>query len=148
MELFEVVKALFSKDQWSKVSRVEKDRYFFMINRFMSINYPRQASMFNLRQIPKVHVLDYWHRQLSKIYNQIPNWVYTKGQTSAKEEKEGNWKIDPELAKTFCERNRCSMEELNLLKTIAPEELKGELHELEMLLKSRKEKKQATKEPD
>ena len=64
MELFDVVKAVFSKTEWQNVSRIDKERYFFMVNRFMSIGLPKQASMFNIKHIPKEHVLDYWNRQV------------------------------------------------------------------------------------
>lgn len=140
MELFDVVNAVFSKTEWKKVSRTDKDKFFFMVNRFMSIGLPKQASMFNLKHIPKEHVLDYWNRQLSKLYNGIPNWIYTKGQKSSKEEAIDKMKVEPELMKFFCEKNKCSFSDFKLLLEINPKELQEELNTLNQVLKARNSK--------
>lgn len=139
MELFDVVKAVFSKTEWQNVSRIDKERYFFMVNRFMSIGLPKQASMFNIKHIPKEHVLDYWNRQLSKLYSRIPNWIYTKGEKASKEEKT-KVKIDYDLIRFFCEHNKCSISDFNLLLEIDPPELQEELRQLEQILKAKHSK--------
>ena len=139
MELFDVVKAVFSKTEWQNVSRIDKERYFFMVNRFMSIGLPKQASMFNIKHIPKEHVLDYWNRQLSKLYSRIPNWIYTKGEKASKEEK-SKVKIDYDLIRFFCEHNKCSTSDFNLLLEIDPPELQEELRQLEQILKAKHSK--------
>lgn len=140
MELFDIVNAIFSKSEWKKVSRFDKDRNFFMINRFISIGLPRQASMFNSKYIPKEHVLDYWNRQLSKLYNGIPEWIFTKGQKSSKEENE-KFKVDLELKKLFCEYNKCSFEEFDLLADINQKALEKELEMYKNVLKAKKASK-------
>lgn len=139
MELFDVVNAVFSKTEWRNVSRIDKERYFFMVNRFMSIGLPKQASMFNIKHIPKEHVLDYWNRQLSKLYSRIPNWIYTKGEKASKEEK-AKVKIDYDLMRFFCEHNKCSISDFNLLLEINPPELQEELRQLEQILKAKHSK--------
>lgn len=140
MELFDVVKAIFSKTDWKKVSRYDKDRNFFMINRFISIGLPKQASMFNSKNIPKEHVLDYWNRQLSRIYNTIPQWIFTKGQKASKQEND-KFKVDIELKKLFCEYNKCSFEEFDMLTQFSPKELQIELEMFNNILKAKKETK-------
>lgn len=137
MELFDVVKAIFSKTEWKKVSRYDKDRNFFMINRFISIGLPKQASMFNSKNIPKEHVLDYWNRQLSRLYSTIPSWIFTKGQRAAKQENE-KINIDPELKKLFCEYNKCSHSEFDLLIKISPKDVELELDMYKRILKARR----------
>lgn len=138
MELFDVVKAIFSKRDWKEVSRIDKDRYFFMINRFISIGHPKQASVFNLRNIPKEHVLDYWNRQLSKLYNNIPSWIYTKGVNSTKAETKT--KYDDDLVKMFCEHNKCSKVEYELILSISPKEVAEEMDMYYLMLKAKKNK--------
>lgn len=138
MELFDVVKAIFSKKDWKEVSRIDKDRYFFMINRFISIGHPKQASIFNLRTIPKEHVLDYWNRQLSKLYNNIPSWIYTKGVNSSK--AEAKIKYDDDLIKMFCEHNKCSNAEYELILSISPKEVGEEMDMYYLMLKAKKNK--------
>jgi hypothetical protein len=137
MELFDVVNAIFHKTKWKEVPRTDKDRYFFMINRFLSIGLPRQASMFNIKHIPKEHVLDYWNRQLSRLYNKIPDWIYTKGQKASKNEI-NETKIDAEIVKLYCEFNKCSQEEFKMILKYAPKMLEEELPMYTQLLKSRK----------
>jgi hypothetical protein len=137
MELFDVVNAIFHKTKWKEVARTDKDRYFFMINRFISIGVPKQASMFNIKHIPKEHVLDYWNRQLSRLYNKIPDWIYTKGQKASKNEK-NDVNIDIEIIKLYCEYNKCSQEEFNMIQKFAPQILEQEIPMYSQLLKSKK----------
>jgi hypothetical protein len=140
MELFDVVNAIFSKSDWKKVSRYDKDRNFFMINRFISIGLPRQASMFNSKFIPKEHVLDYWNRQLSKLYNGIPEWIFTKGEKASKDENE-KFKVDLDLKKIFCEYTKCSFQEFDLLVSIDQKGVEKELEMYKNILKARKDSK-------
>jgi hypothetical protein len=140
MELFDVVNAIFSKPDWKKVSRYDKDRNFFMINRFISIGLPRQASMFNSKFIPKEHVLDYWNRQLSKLYNGIPEWIFTKGEKASKNENE-KFKVDLDLKKIFCEYTKCSFQEFDLLVSIDQKGVEKELEMYKNILKARKDSK-------
>ena len=136
MELFDVVKSIFSKKDWKKVSRIDKDKYFFMINRFISIGHPKQAYIFNLRMISKEHVLDYWNRQLSKLYSTIPSWIYTKGVNSSKSEIK--IKYDDDLVKIFCEYNKCSKAEYELILSIHPKEVEKEMDMYCLMLKAKK----------
>jgi hypothetical protein len=108
-----------------------------MINRFISIGLPKQASMFNTKHIPKEHVLDYWNRQLSRLYSTIPSWIFTKGQKSTIAENE-KINVDPEVKKLFCEYNKCSFQEFDLLITIAQKEVEEELEMYSKILKARK----------
>ena len=137
MELFDVVNSIFSKTEWKKVSRYDKDRNFFMINRFISIGLPKQASMFNSKHIPKEHVLDYWNRQLSRLYSTIPSWIFTKGQKASKAENE-KIKVDPQLKKLFCEYNKCSIQDFELLLSISQKDVETELEMYKNILKARK----------
>jgi hypothetical protein len=77
---------------------------------------------------------------LSRIYSGIPNWIYTKGEKSSKENLNDALKVDAELIKFFCEKNECSVDEFKLLLEISPKDLKQELDMLEQILKSRKSK--------
>lgn len=138
MELFDVVNAIFSKEKWKEVSRIDKDKYFFMVNRFISIAHPKQASVFNLRTISKEHVLNYWNRQLSKLYKGIPNWVYTKGVGSSK--SESKIKFDDDVVKMFCEYNKCSRAEFELVYSISQKEVEKEMDMYYLMIKAKNQK--------
>lgn len=79
MELFDIIKTIFKSDsEWNKVSNSDKNRNYFMINRIMAIHFPIQADQFNRLKINPYPVVDWWHRTLSKSYNRVPTWIYTK----------------------------------------------------------------------
>lgn len=89
MQLFDFIPLLFDKSgEYADLSKYDKERNFFMTNRIMSIMYPLQADRLNHIRIPKSHTLDYWQRNMSNIYTDVPNWVYAKGKRKAQKTKE------------------------------------------------------------
>jgi len=79
MELFPFIKILFEDpQQYKKLKPYERAKFFFMLNRYMSIKYPQQANMFNILNVNPVHATDYWQRNMSKLFRVIPNWIYVK----------------------------------------------------------------------
>ena len=68
MQLFEVTDTLFSNPKkWKSISRGEKKKNHFMINRMMSINFPLQAQAFNRIKIDPVAITDAWQTFMSKM---------------------------------------------------------------------------------
>ncbi len=84
------------KREYNTVTRKEKDRNFFMINRRMSIKYPVQAFKLAFNNINKEYAIDCWY-MITKRFNGVkPGWMYTKT------EKEKIQKIKySDLAKNF-----------------------------------------------
>lgn len=123
MELFDVVKTIFKKDQdWDKVSRNDKVRNFFMINRIMSIQFPIQADQFNHTKILPRPVVDWWHGTLSKHYTKIPGWIFTKTKKSKKGSAANtNYEASPDVEKFVMNRFEISRRELVELKKFYPE---------------------------
>jgi hypothetical protein len=89
MELFDIVKNIFSqKDEvWKNVSRNEKTRNFFMINRIMAIQFPLQAQQFNKLKVSPSYVVDWWRNTLNVRFSKVPNWIYTKTNKKEKSKK-------------------------------------------------------------
>ena len=88
MELFDFIKVLFEKPaEWPKVTNYEKSKFFFMLNRICSIQYPVQANMFNNIKVSKTDVADYWQENLRKIFKRTPEWVWPKKKAEAKTAK-------------------------------------------------------------
>lgn len=86
MELFDLTKILFDRNSdWSKVSMKDKSSHFFMVNRFMSINFPMQANILNRKQINPVVGMDIWRSTMTRLYTKPPFWIYTK--TNKKKKK-------------------------------------------------------------
>jgi hypothetical protein len=80
MQLFDIVKLIFNnkEKEWKSVSKIDKSRNFFMINRIMSIQFPVQANQFNKLKIVPAPVVDWWHQTLSARFSKPPVWLYTK----------------------------------------------------------------------
>jgi hypothetical protein len=66
MQLFDIVKLIFNnkEKEWKSVSKIDKSRNFFMINRIMAIQFPVQANQFNKLKIVPAPVVDWWHQTL------------------------------------------------------------------------------------
>lgn len=86
MELIELVKALVSKNPkaWDLVSVDDKEKNFFIINRYMSKKYPDKSQLFNIKTIDKVSAMNLWHYFIIK--EPYPNWFWSKGNKGDKSE--------------------------------------------------------------
>jgi hypothetical protein len=124
MELFELVKKIFkSEKDWNKVSRNDKTKNFFMVNRIMSIQFPVQANQFNHTKISPRPVVDWWHNNLSRYYTKTPNWIFTKTKKSENPLKSAI-KVDhnQEAEKFVMEKFEISKREIQDLKKFYPNE--------------------------
>lgn len=91
MQLFDIVKLIFStkESEWKSISKNDKTKNFFMINRIMAINFPVQANQFNKLKVSPAPVVDWWHGTLSTKFTRQPQWIFTKTK-----KKESTDKID------------------------------------------------------
>jgi hypothetical protein len=123
MELFDIVKTIFKSDKdWDKVSRNDKTKNFFMLNRIMSIQFPMQAHQFNHTKISPRPVADWWHNTLSRHYTKMPSWIFTKTKKSQQKKISTTpVEADPEVEKFIREKFRASNRELADLKKFFPE---------------------------
>ena len=82
-ELIDVAKAIFTnKNNWKNISDEDKERFFFIFNRYFSKKYPEKSQLLNLKVIDKVSALDLWyHFMLNKPY---PNWFWSKSEKAEK----------------------------------------------------------------
>jgi hypothetical protein len=82
-ELIDVAKAIFTnKNNWKNISDEDKERFFFIFNRYFSKKYPEKSQLLNLKVIDKVSALDLWyHFMLNKPY---PNWFWSKSEKGVK----------------------------------------------------------------
>lgn len=123
MELFDVVKTIFKKDKdWNKVSRNDKVRNFFMINRIMSIQFPIQADQFNHTKVHPRPVIDWWHDTLSKHYTKMPGWIFTKTKKSKNSvTSKSKFEVDKSVEEFVANKYEVSMRDLSDLKKFYPE---------------------------
>ena len=84
-EIIDVANALFTnKQNWSKITDEDKEKYFFIFNRYFSKKYTHQAQLLNLKNIDKVLAFDTWYYfMLDKPY---PKWFWSKSEKAEKSE--------------------------------------------------------------
>lgn len=84
-ELIDIFNAMFkSKREWKNISDLDKEKNFFIFNRYFSKRYPEKAQLLNLKTIDKVSALDLWYNfMLDKPY---PNWFWSKSEKAEKPE--------------------------------------------------------------
>ena len=115
MQLFDFIRVLFEdKKQYNELSRYDKAKQFFMLNRFMSIQYPGQANMLNHIRIPQAGAVDYWHRNMTNVYTKVPNWIFAKGQKKSAADKKKAVKMpDKEIIKRYLNAHKISQRDLD-----------------------------------
>ena len=76
-ELIDVANAMFrDKKNWNKIKDEDKDKFFFIFNRFFSKKYPTKSQLLNNKNVDKSTSLDLWYYfMLDKPY---PNWFWSK----------------------------------------------------------------------
>jgi hypothetical protein len=137
MDLFEYVKVSFGTDEaaWKKVSNTDKSRNFFMMNRFLSINYPLQVCVLSHLRVDVPSVANYWHRQLSRLFGSTPGWIYTKTKKSSEITKKLNLPSEA-MIKWWCNKEMIGRKDFDQAVKFFGEEYLSEIRELEKILKS------------
>lgn len=76
-ELIDVANAMFrSKNKWSEITDEDKEKFFFIFNRYFCKKYPEKAQLLNLKTIDKSAALDLWYYfMIDKPY---PKWFWSK----------------------------------------------------------------------
>lgn len=76
-ELIDVANALFrNKKDWKNISIEDKEKFFFIFNRYFSKKYPTNSQFLNNKNVDKSSGLDLWYYfMLDKPY---PNWFWSK----------------------------------------------------------------------
>jgi hypothetical protein len=108
MDLFDYIKCIFSQSQdFENLSSYVKKKHAFMTNRFLSINFPIQAQMFNKLNINPVGVADSW-RKVGIRYKRTPPWVFTK---TKKKPKDSVYSPSDEVLSLYLKMNEIGMRE-------------------------------------
>lgn len=135
VQLFDFIDSLFNSKKYQNNTAVDKRQSFFMTERMMSIHYLLQVEQFNVLDINKERIMDFWSRYLSGSYSRKPGWIFTKvNPSSKKENKKDNFsKIKQPTIDYFLSKNMLDERDYNTLKRDYPEEL---LEELEIIQKN------------
>lgn len=77
-EIIDVANAMFGKSDWNKITDEDKEKFFFIFNRYFSKKYPHEAQLLNLKTIDKVVGMNLlYHFMKGKPY---PTWFWSKGE--------------------------------------------------------------------
>ena len=122
MELFDIIKNIFNQkhEVWKTISKIEKSRNFFMINRIMSIQFPIQAHQFNKIKVSPPFVVDWWRDTLSNRFSKPPSWIYTKTKKGSKKIS-NNYEVSEEVEDFIRNKFQLSKRDLVQLKTFYPD---------------------------
>lgn len=128
-ELIDVVNAIFKKrENWNDITDEDKQKNFFIINRYFSKIYPDKSQLLNSKNIDKIMAMDTW-------YYFMDNEPYPKDFWS-KSEKVTSELSDKEF-KMLIKHLGIKKEDIEYLLVNYPDFLK---EELEYLKKREKEK--------
>lgn len=91
-ELIDIANALFkTKSDWKKITDDDKEKFFFIFNRYFAKKYPEKAQLLNLKTIDKVSAFNLWFQfMLDKPY---PNWFWSKSTTIEKSISEADFSL-------------------------------------------------------
>lgn len=136
MDLFDLMKQIFDRtSKWDAIKAYDKSKNFFMVNRFMSINFPMQANLFNNRHIASSSAVDSWKDVLNRLFTKPPSWMYTK---TKKKDQHGS-KKHPEKASLheWMRLNGLSKKDLESMMELVPDETTKEILAFEKMLKEK-----------
>jgi hypothetical protein len=76
-ELIDVANAMFrNKKDWKNINDLDKEKFFFIFNRYFSKKYTTKSQLLNNKNVDKSTSLDLWYYfMLDKPY---PNWFWSK----------------------------------------------------------------------
>lgn len=81
-EIIDVANAMFGKSEWDKITDEDKEKFFFIFNRYFSKKYPHEAQLLNLKTIDKVVGMNLLYQFMKgKPY---PTWFWSKGEKTDK----------------------------------------------------------------
>lgn len=136
MELFDLIKNMFDRNsKWDNIKPYEKTKNFFMINRFMSINFPMQSNMFNNRNIVTSSAVDSWRDVVNRLFTKPPSWMYTK---TKKKETRGSKKYpEKSTINEWMKLNGLSKKDFESMSQLMEDDLMKEILNFEKMLKDK-----------
>lgn len=77
-EIIDVANAMFGKSDWNKITDEDKEKFFFIFNRYFSKKYPHEAQLLNLKTIDKVVGMNLIFQFMKE--KPYPTWFWSKGE--------------------------------------------------------------------
>jgi hypothetical protein len=82
-EIIDVANALFKdRNKWKDITDEDKNKFFFIFNRYLAKKYTENSQLLNHKEIDKVSSFDLWYYfLLDKPY---PKWFWSKDENKVK----------------------------------------------------------------
>jgi hypothetical protein len=96
-ELIDVANAMFkNKREWGNITEEDKNKFFFIFNRYFCKKFPEKSQLLNLKNIDKATALDIWYYFMLK--QPYPKWFWSKSEIKSEKpiisEKDFNLLLD------------------------------------------------------
>jgi len=138
-ELFDLLKYMFeSPSSYEEVSKGDKRKNFFMVNRRLSVQYPVQANMLQHVRINMEATVDWWQRFLRKSYTKTPYWMFIKGVKKNQKEEEKKINISAESMSAYARFYGIDLKSVRDSCKFFPEKMVKEIKDIENMIKELK----------
>lgn len=136
---FDIIKFMFTDNEaFNKLTKLQLERNYFIINRIFSIKYPLQAQVFNQNGISQSEVLKIWKEFLNKIegIGRVPSFCFTKGSKKSSEETtSARKKLTKARIIEYAKHYNLSLKELDDVYGFFPIEFEAEVDRFEKMMK-------------
>lgn len=134
--LFDIIKIIFTNPvEYNNISRGEKQKNYFLLNRRFAINFPLQANALQHLKINHGAVIDFWQVFLRKQYKYVPNWMYISGVKKTQEVKETKTNINSSLIKEYAKFMKMDIKRIYDAIELFPNDMLKEIKDFEKMMK-------------
>ncbi len=89
-EITDVANAMFKSRDRNLISSEDKEKFFFIFNRYFAKRYPEKAQMLNLKGMDKAAAMDIWFAFMKT--QPYPDWFWSKSPKMEKDLPEKEYK--------------------------------------------------------
>ena len=134
MKLFDLIKVLFNgAGDYDSLTNYDKSKNRFMVQRFMSIEYPDTAQLLNRNGTNGAYIIDSYRLITRARFKRVPKWIYTK--TKKAKKKDSTFEAKDSTVEFYLKKNNATMRDyIEILKSPRKEAMIKELEELEQFL--------------
>ena len=138
MELFELTKSMFENPQkYEDATKGDKKKHYFMVNRFMSINFPMQAHVLGTLKNNPAATVDFWQTFVRKLFKRTPHWMFIKGSVRKKKDKEKLTNISEEQILGYSTMHELDHKSVRDAIKFFPEKMKVEFKNYDKIVKQK-----------
>ena len=137
MELFDVIKAIYSNDGLSKITDEDKEKNFFMVRRIIGAMYPMQCQFVNHKDINPVLGFDILVKILRRSRN-VPQWIYDSMRGKKPKDILSNYTKD--VVDFFYQKLELDSKTAQFLVENEPDKVKAMLDIIDSILSNKKPK--------